>query len=1312
MRNNQKGMSLPEVLVAIGIVAVMVFATMTVISTALQSTHNNADKQFATQKAISILEELKALVQTDSGGAVSVLDDFDDGITTKPLLTIQNSMQPPPPATPITLTLPSDPISGNTPISSTEWTYERLITVQLVPGQANDVRLVNVKVYKNTPNGLQLLAEVASVIRTLVTNMPPTQVYDVYCIAVENVPGWWVYMSNVVPFVRNAINDLESRNPGLEFRTHWITTLAYGRDQEYKPYVNNLDNSGNVKDSTQDINSVYFYPGSMPTPAAQVGGLANCCGDDYYYPPFFFKGRVMIDSTETNGYDATKNPAPYALADQYNHAMRYPDEKALYDLRKQVNPSEEMTYRILLEEMSSRPWDYKNALMINLHGELMPFPPARNYSDAAKNPEQTSSPNLTSVRAVTHPEQMRYTNTDPVSLRVYSYLDGASALTISPVPIKITITNLGGKIFNVGEVKIIHGGVDQDGIAGQDPYDLIPASAPKCPVAPATEMCFTSSAIGNTSVLTLYNSPLISPQDGTSRGLPAHQRLYGLEYIPSPVEDLTVGATQFSTDLTTQSDFPKNTARWIITIPDAAMTDNDAITVETRLGDQLTSGVLYPPASRDHPPNLSRTYFWRGDDAYIFGNPATQIAPALPVSERYQFLGDPRHMPYADLKRPHISSPGVFPAVTTTIGVKTYPPGGFESSLGMGYNRYFNDFDDGSSNRAAAEKMFPNPGPFNITGSNNVVALKINGGATFSVTLTTGGARTATQVCANLNGNATFAAAAYCDAVTKLGLSYVRVTSRTAGTSSSVRYVTATGTADVLFNLDDTVYTQPSWPGWQYVVGGWQYGIKIGAGGADDGWDSNAPFWDPSGTVTVPGLLEFDVHRQFQLLRNALVKANAVWTTMTGWSYYYVGIGNEIGYDSANNFPNSIPVSTKPFTGNGSGWQNENTIIGQGTTTPAINYFGRIIRENGGTNWFARSWIGENYPDSAYVSDWMTTGNLPTGVGANKFIRTNRSNMPTFSGTKLTESFRRTAGRGCTTLFWTGTSGSTFHHTGVSASSQIQTAGTDIANNYSFPVPTTIPSDRPFDLNLAYTWDNPENFLEPGAYPGAFNTAILAQYYKYLAGPPYQGAALITLTEPSTWEVSFIAVNGLSPTGTTGTNLIARWSFLSLIQSYLNGGLYTDTSGTPTAHHIRQVPRLTITDPNVNTNLKNPSTVKIDWTKAWLRWDGQPYTSTYPAGYTEAGLTLKYQAMYSPSNGAPDPSSGNLTGWFFVNTTPPVVAYPGVSNPTYQVTAGPVTWNTPAGNFPKGNYLIRVEVYRVGYPLHYAFHQYRAYIQR
>ena len=140
------------------------------------------------------------------------------------------------------------------------------------------------------------------------------------------------------------------------------------------------------------------------------------------------------------------------------------------------------------------------------------------------------------------------------------------------------------------------------------------------------------------------------------------------------------------------------------------------------------------------------------------------------------------------------------------------------------------------------------------------------------------------------------------------------------------------------------------------------------------------------------------------------------------------------------------------------------------------------------------------------------------------------------------------------------------------------------------------------------------------------------------------------------------------------------------------------------------MPRLVITNPNVNTALTSPTSVNTAWTINWMRWDNKPYASNYPANYSET-TTLKYAVLYSKTNGIPDASRNILTGWFYAQDD--TTAYPGVKPDTqHEVTATSYNWLTPAANFPEGNYLIRVEAYREGYPQHYAYHQFRAFIKR
>lgn len=1129
--NRQRGMSLAETLVAMGILAIIIGFSTTMISTALRGTQDNINKQFATQKAVSMLEELRALVQTDSGATAVVLDDYDDGTTNQTLLTTRGG-----------ISNPSDPASGNKKVGS-DWLYERRISVQRVQG-ANDVRLVNVRVYARDVGGLRLLAEVAGVLSTIPHSMPPTQVYDVYLIAIENVPGWWLYMQNIVPFVEGAMSDLQARHPGLEFRKHWIRKLSYGRDPLYTPYVNK------ALASTSAIPSVYFYPGLLPTGSAV----------ENYYPPDFFNGRVSIDGTVTNGLDPDENPLPYALADQYNNGMRYPEEQALFDLRvaAKLESADAPTFRLLLDDMVLHPDEYRNAIIINLHGELFPFPPVRNYSDAAK-----MLPTMPNVRVVTHPERLHYGNSDAVSLRVYSYHNNVTnPNAVAPwlnQPITITLRNIVWSPV-AGDVVSITGGVDFNNNGSPDQYAVQNASLTPQPIAAPTAMWWSAANNGVDTVIRLYNSPLKSPCVQNTNpcdrgGLDDDVRLYALEYIPSPVENLpdSLSPAAFSTNLASTGEVAKNTARWVIRIPSSSLPSDRLISVETRIGNDLTTEY----------PNVSRTYVWRGTDTWLFGD-ATHT-PNLPITERFQLLGDPRHCPYADLKLPHWDSGRTR-----------------RDLLGMGYNRYFDDFHASGNNQRG------------------------------------------------------------------------------------------------------------TWPGWSYdgpALSGNYFGIKNHASDNthnNDGWNTGG------------GYLEIDVHRIYQILRTAVARTNAVYTTMTGFSYYYVGIGNEIGYDTDNGFPNSIPLSSRPFNGT-NGTLNEQSITD--AQTGGVKY----IRENnaGSDYWWGMSWLGELYPDNQW-NTWNATGNLPTGTGAGTFSRVLRGSIGTRlpAGTTFLNAVRRTQEEGSTTFFWTGSANATFHHRPQNGTTgDLAADGNAVAATYKMPMPASISINRPFDLAVNDTGMNPDHFLQ-NVYGAPTTLTSLAQFYRHSTNIP--GSSLLAMRNGS--DAAFVVVNGLSPVGESGVAFIARWSFLSLIQSFLASGRYT-TSGQPDPSRVRELPRVVITAPGDDDDLVDPDAITVTWDATWRRWDGLPYTPSYPNNFVE-DTTVRYALLYSRDNGKT---------WLHMKDD--TAAKPGVRPASgYLQTGTSFLLSTPAAKFPKGNYLLRVEAYRdkAGneLPLHYSFHQYRAFIKR
>ena len=1094
----QRGMTLLEMLFAVALLGASMMAAAYFVSAATHTTKHNKDKDFATQKAISILEEMKSVVEINNGGQdVTLLDDYDDGITYSPVLTIETG-----------ITDPTHPTSGNSK-GAHGWRFQRQISVQKFQSlQANDVRLVNVRILGNTDGKAHLLAETASVIRTIADEFPPTQVYDVYLLAMENVPGWWVYMSNLIPFVGNAVQDLQSRNPGLEIRTHWIRTLAYGRDREYTPYMNR-DSA-----STVDIDWAYFYPATMPS-----GSAVNT-----YYVPTGMRAQINIDGTVQNGYNATSNPAPYALADHFNHAMRLEDERALFNTRVALGleDPDSPTFRLLLEDMYTNPENFRNSIIINVHGELFPFPPFRNYSDAAKDPE-----NRPGVRVVTHPEKLRFNNGEDLKMRVYAYkTDPSSGTDVLDTPISVFLPNIAPTAtIDVAEIEGGVGGAAYQ-ITNNDVVD-----------DGGTDMWFEIEAFGGGTVLRLHRTPLITPEVASGQGLPTDKRLYGMEYIPAPLD---ADNSHDNRNLFSDLDQTKNTARWVITVDSADVPADARLTIDTRIGTDMTTGTLYP--TRNLPTNLSRTYAWCGSDFWAFGDGTTTNPGNVPLTERFQMIGDPRHMPYADLK-------------------ENYAAG--SNPLGMGYNRYFDDFHNWEGNFA-----------------------------------------------------------------------------------------------------NDTAY-------WDVGDG---YQLKNDGSSGNDLWQ---------------GRVEIDGNRIFQTLRDSIIRSQSLWTTMTGFSYYYVGIGNEIGYDSANGFPSSIPVSSKPFDGSsGSRWEMSITNAQSG----GVKY----IRENDGSGWWGLNWVGELYPDAHY-NQWRNDGNLASGSGDGTFVRVRRSDISTNlpRGTSLVNAMRRTQQEGSTSFFSVGSNTSKFHHDPITNNGSLEADGDEIAGGFNFSIPDQVLINRPFYFDRNGSGGVPDHYLNAAYTHGNTLTASeMAEFYNHPSGG-LTGSALLGLDGGGS-DMGYVVVNGIAQTIETGSAFMSRWSVLTMLQSFMIGGLHSG------AERIVQVPRTEITEPNQITDLSSPASISVKWKTDWKRWDGQSYTNNYTNSFAETE-PVDYVLMYSIDNGGT---------WRYMQNNLPAEPgeYPTGTTPT--TTAFSYGWSTPSGSFPQGSYVIRVEAYRRSIPQHYAYHQRKIYIKR
>jgi len=1136
------GYSLIEAIVALSLLAVVLTISITFIADSRKSAEFAHDRAFAVQRAISLVEEVRSFSQAGGTQDASALDTLDDGVNTNPTLTIQD------------VASPSDVISGNRGATNTpsNWRYSRRLLVRPFTGvDTRDVRIVSALLYREEPDGRPtLLADVGTVLKTPGDAFPTTQTYDVYFLSMENTPGWWVHMSSIKPLMEATVTDLQARNPGLDIRAHWITKNSYGRDQRYMPFTND------ETDSVQDIDWVYFYPGTMPD-----GESA-----DYYYVPTQFTARVNIDGTETNGYNDVSgpdyNPWPYALADEYNHGMRYIDELRHFQRRCAVGSDDpdSPTWRIFLERLCSRPDDYENAILINLHGELLAMPAIRNYSDAAKDPVDNPG-----VRAVSHPRYLRTPEGTDLQIRVYAYRDPYEDLDVTdplatapPITVVIKNVDLAGAVNDIVNptlrIQRIHGGVDGSAGAGQDglpdPYALVTA-----PDAPSLngEMYATTSYTDGDTVITFYNTPLTcyyesdSSSPNARQGLRDRWRLYGLQYIPSSTES----GGDFLRNLTTPVDDPKNTARWIVTIPADRRPDVESelsspwdgvnevtgrLTIETRVGADLTTGIMWPPADRNKPENLSRTYAWWTDDL-----------DDVPMTERSQFIGDPRHCPYADLKN-------------------AAPVLSFQNH----YNWYWDNF----------KSSFP--------------------------------------------------------------------------------------------------YADNDWEGYS--------ASRLAVGWADDD-------------------LRIDVARYFELLRTALINTDSVWTTLTGYSYYYMAVGNEIGYDSANGFPSGIPVSRKPFYGT-SGSRYERVITGDGL---------RLIKRGYSLNsdyWWGKHWIGELCPDDDWAT-WEAYGNLPTGASNTTYVRSTRASI-SFDlprGTRLTRSTRRTSCEGCNSFFMIGTRSRTFYHAfNDGAEGSLTGVGDEVAEDYAFPLPTYAGISRPFRLDWSGSsgWKNNSDFDFTSDYPHNSGAEVRRYYDHPWSSPNGMGSSLIGLTNPAGDHTSLQVINGIDRTTVSGSAFIAKWSILTLIHSFLTAGEWNTKNIT--GLRIRQLPRIEIKAPTIVTELPDPDTITVQWSSEFLRWDAEKYTTYYPDGFDETSWRneLRYVLLYSKDSGE--------TWQYMIDDASAVAGERPPDGYLLQdlIPGGDEAylWSVPEANFPEGSYLIRAECYRYNTPLHYSHHMEKIFIER
>ncbi|NUN53213.1 MAG: hypothetical protein HUU06_10575, partial [Planctomycetaceae bacterium] len=138
-RRGEAGTSLVETLVGIALLSVVMSAVMVFVVTSWRYSQLNREKVYAYEKAVSILTEMQAYLETSGVEAASDLDSFDDSTNVQTSLTITRD-----PSDPTQYVVPNHPASGNVSHLGA-WRWSRQIEVRPFQGiPTRDLRIVTV----------------------------------------------------------------------------------------------------------------------------------------------------------------------------------------------------------------------------------------------------------------------------------------------------------------------------------------------------------------------------------------------------------------------------------------------------------------------------------------------------------------------------------------------------------------------------------------------------------------------------------------------------------------------------------------------------------------------------------------------------------------------------------------------------------------------------------------------------------------------------------------------------------------------------------------------------------------------------------------------------------------------------------------------------------------------------------------------------------------------------------------------------------------------------------------------------------------
>ncbi|MCI0528465.1 MAG: hypothetical protein L0Y56_13580, partial [Nitrospira sp.] len=328
------------------------------------------------------------------------------------------------------------------------------------------------------------------------------------------------------------------------------------------------------------------------------------------------------------------------------------------------------------------------------------------------------------------------------------------------------------------------------------------------------------------------------------------------------------------------------------------------------------------------------------------------------------------------------------------------------------------------------------------------------------------------------------------------------------------------------------------------------------------------------------------------------------------------------------------------------------------------------------TAWYAKTWLGEIYPDvlggiNMYDHEdgpnflwqrrgWRWRGNLPTVVSGGLAPSTNIFKMDTEDQTYLSYDGSRGTQSESPISFFNNTE--KFNHTSWSNQSTYQTCrGSEMTSAFHFSAKDSIITARPFKVNQG--GGTPSEFVQaPYNTPFVRPQVTLFSPYYYenttacgaTSFPNMLGSAMYqSRLDPANNGLDgddlfgYFVINGLAPANESDPALadnpndfLTKFNMVSMNYGFMQTGqsknpatganLPKNAQGV-SYNSIRQLPRVEIIgpDPGDVDLLTDPSSLDVQWKISWRRWDGQLYTPDYAPDFCEKTSSLYFIPMYS-----------------------------------------------------------------------------------